>query len=182
MRKGWTACLAAACSGWLFLAAAAARAESVYRCHGTDDQVAYQDRPCAGAQRQTRIELAAVPPAAPSPDYGVSVPVRAKGSTRGSRAAAGGAGRRMPGSYECRATNGEVFYRHSACPKSITVSGHGGGGRGGGGASVAVTATPLTRADACRRLAAAGSIGRSGRDRDERVTTYERNAGRDPCR
>jgi len=34
----------------------------------------------------------------------------------------------------------------------------------------------------CRRLARAGSIGRAGHERDEIVSTYDRNLGRDPCR
>lgn len=182
MRIGWTASLVAACGVWWSLAAVPARAESIYRCRGADGPVVYQDRPCAGAQRQSRIELAAAPPVAASPDYGVAAPARAKGATRDRGAVAHRGGRQTPGSYECRAANGEVFYRHSSCPKSIAPPQRGGGRRGGEPSSVAVSAAPLTRAEACRRLAAAGSIGRSGRDRDERVTTYERNAGRDPCR
>jgi hypothetical protein len=47
---------------------------------------------------------------------------------------------------------------------------------------VSVTAIALPRDEACRRMAAAGSIGRAGREHDERVSTYDRNAGRDPCR
>jgi hypothetical protein len=169
--------LAAVLSGWL-LAAASAPAATVYRCRGTDGHVAYQDRPCADVRRQTRIE----PPPAASPDYGVTAAARPKAPPRGSRATGRARLREQPSSYECRAANGEVFYRHSACPKSIPAANGGGRRRGGETAAAAVTAVPLTRAEACRRLAAAGSIGRSGRDRDERVSTYERNAGRDPCR
>lgn len=165
--------------GGLLLAAAAAKAESVYRCRDASGSIAYQDGPCADAQRQIRVELIPAPPAAPSPDYGVAHPTP---PTRASRASRRGRPGAEPSSYECRAANGEVFYRHSACPRSIPASDPGGRRRSGEASSAAVTATPLTRREACRRLAAAGSIGRSGRDRDERVTTYERNAGRDPCR
>lgn len=168
--------------GWLLLAAASAQAGSVYRCRGTDGRVAYQDRPCTGAQQQTRIELATPPAPAASPDYGVTAAARPKSSSRGLRASGRAGARGESSSYECRGANGEVFYRHWACPKSIPAPGAGGRRRSGEASSVAVTAAPLTRAEACRRLAAAGSIGRRGRDRDERVTTYERNAGRDPCR
>ena len=44
------------------------------------------------------------------------------------------------------------------------------------------TSAPLPRGEACRRMAAAGSIGRAGHARDESVSTYDRNLGRDPCR
>jgi hypothetical protein len=89
-----------------------------------------------------------------------------------------------PVSYECRADNGEVFYRHGACPRTIATAGAASrhGARAGEARTAAVTAVPLPRGEACRRIAAAGSIGRAGRARDERVSTYERNAGRDPCR
>lgn len=160
------------------LAAAAAHAESVYRCRGADGALAYQDRPCAKAQGQTQVELAPVPPSAPSPDYGAPA-ARTRTSADGRRAASPRRAASAPSSFECRATNGEVFYRHSACPKSIATRGEGGRRRGGGANLVPVSATPLTRSEACKRI---GGAGRSGRERDERVSTYERNAGRDPCR
>jgi len=165
----------------LLVASTGAHAESVYKCRDADGQVAYQDRPCAGTQRETRIEIA-VPPPSPPPDYGLPVKppaIARRGSTR-----AGAHGREAL-SYECRADNGEVFYQHTACPKSISAARSGGSGRGArasGTEKVGVSAIALPRADVCRRLAAAGSIGRAGRDRDARVSTYERNAGRDPCR
>ena len=88
-------------------------------------------------------------------------------------------------SYECRAANGEVFYRHGSCPHQITADGAGTASRkrsGGGSSSVSVTAEALPRGEVCRRMAAAGSIGRAGHERDENVSTYDRNLGRDPCR
>lgn len=159
--------------GLLYGVAPCARAASAYRCHGPDGVVAYQDRPCEAAQRETRVELAPEPPPAPSPDYGVAPARRAAVKHAPSRSPA----RRQAPSHECRSDDGEVFYRHGACPKSIRA-----GKAGGAAAGVAVSAVELSRAEACRRIAAAGSVGRRGRDRDERVSTYERNAGRDPCR
>lgn len=168
---------------WLILSAVgSAQAAPVYKCLGADGNVAYQDRPCAATQRQASVELAPAPPPAPSPDYGVAVPAgAARGVSRGvSRAA-----RAEPQSYECRAANGEVFYRHSACPKSIAgtrLESAANRRQRGGPESIPVSAVPLSRGEACKRLASAGSIGRRGRERDERVSTYERNQGRDACR
>jgi hypothetical protein len=45
-----------------------------------------------------------------------------------------------------------------------------------------VRSQALPRGEVCRRIAAAGSIGRAGHARDESVSTYDRNLGRDPCR
>jgi hypothetical protein len=172
----------------MFAATAGVHAESVYKCRDAEGHIAYQDRACSGAQNETRIELATPSRNSSSPDYGVAESRRAA-RTGASR----GAGRRTGSveamSYECRADNGEVFYRHSGCPKSIPAhrdrasdGSHARGKAERGASSSAVSAIPLTRADACKRMAAAGSIGRSGRARDESVSTYDRNAGRDPCR
>jgi hypothetical protein len=75
-----------------------------------------------------------------------------------------------------------VFYRQAACPKPIPASRAVAGQRKGGAKPVNVSATPLTRAEACHRLARAGSIGRNGHEHDETVSTYDKHAGRDPCR
>src|SRR5262249_37803960 len=90
------------------------RAASVYKC--TDgDGVAYQSQPCAERQQASLIELAPAPAFSPSPQYAVErtssePPARA---TRGSRRET------EPMSYECRASDGQVFYRHAACPHSV---------------------------------------------------------------
>ncbi len=160
----------------------AAHAESVYKCRDAEGRVAYQDHACATTQRETLIEIAPAPPPSPAPDYGVSAKSPA-GARRGSSHVGARGSEAL--SYECRADNGEVFYQHTACPKSISTAragGHGRASRGSGTEKVGVSAIALPRADVCRRLAAAGSIGRAGRERDARVSTYERNAGRDPCR
>jgi hypothetical protein len=90
-------------------------------------------------------------------------------------------------SYECRAANGELFYRHGACPKQITAKSKSSGGnarkRGASDTQTyAVSAQPLARGEVCRQMARAGSIGRAGHERDESVSTYDKNLGRDPCR
>jgi hypothetical protein len=164
----------------------AARAESVYKCRSADGAIAFQDQPCPGGQAESRVEILPPPPPAPSPDYGRAaredhrVALHARGAPRG-----GGRDRREPVSYECRAADGEVFYRHGACPKQIAAKDSAAGSRarsGKGAQSFTVSAQPLERSEACRRMASAGSIGRAGRERDETVSTYDRNLGRDPCR
>jgi hypothetical protein len=90
-------------------------------------------------------------------------------------------------SYECRAGNGELFYRHGACPKQITAKPKTSGGSArkrdaSDAQTYAVTAQPLARGEVCRQMARAGSIGRAGHERDDSVPTYDKNLGRDPCR
>jgi hypothetical protein len=160
-----------------------AQASSIHRCRDAEGHVAFQDFACAEMQEEERVEIAAAPPPAPSPVYGhpphEHAPERARRVAGRSRPAAS----RAPVSYECRAGDGEVFYRHSPCPKSIRIRTAASGGRGQRAErteSVPVAGTPLSRSEACRRLAA--SAARSGRERDDQVSTYEHNIGRDPCR
>lgn len=163
-----------------------ARAASVYKCVGTDGSIAYQGLPCAQPQQTRVIELDAAPAYQASPRYAVERPLEQ---------ARGAAPRRQarylrsdePSSYECRAADGQVFYRHGACPHSIaaervtTASSRRGGTRASAG-TVAVSSRRVSRDEACAQIHAAGAIGRAGREHDEDVSTYERNLGRDPCR
>lgn len=182
--------LCAALALLLMLAAAhCANAESVYKCRDARGHVAYQDHVCANAQQETQIEIAKAPPSAHSPEYGVASPARPISKTdamhASSRRGRGRGNVHEVMSYECRASNGDVFYRHSGCPKSIkalNIARASGRGKPQGAASVSVSATTLSRSEACRRLAAGGAIGRAGHEHDEQVSTYDRNAGHDPCR
>lgn len=168
--------------------ARAAHAESVYRCRGADGAVAFQDRPCASSEAESRVDIAPAPPPSASPDYGLSREgdehPRAERKPRAPASARSRSGvAREPVSYECRAANGEVFYRHGACPHQITAAGGADSHKRARGApSVAVSATPLPRSEACRRMASAGSIGRAGHEHDDSISAYDRNLGRDPCR
>lgn len=167
----------------LGVSARAAHAESVYKCRNADGTIAYQDHACAAGAAGSQLEIAAPPPAAPSPDYGRDTHDvrRSAHAARATHTAT--RERREAVSYECRAANGELFYRHGACPGRITAdAGSGKRGRGGASATYAVTSEALPRDEVCRRIAAAGSIGRAGHARDESVSTYDRNLGRDPCR
>jgi hypothetical protein len=168
-------------------------AESVYKCRDARGAIAYQDHACSEGARQTQIEVANT---TPSPPVASTTVASERGEARSDRSSSshrerstgssrGGHSRdHEPVSYECRAANGEVFYRHSSCPKSIGTQdiarGPARGKRSPGGGRADVSAVPLSRSEACRRLAASG--GRAGHDRDDQVSTYERNAGRDPCR
>jgi hypothetical protein len=173
--------------------ATAAHAESVYKCRDAAGHVAYQDRACANPAQETRIEIAPAPPPAASPDYAVASDARSAQRHAGVQYAVTRRGHEGAVSYECRTEDGEVFYKHSGCPKSIPAAaahergrhGAAAGGvsaRGSAMRSTAVSARPLARSEACKRLIGAGSIGRAGHEHDDVVSTYDRNAGRDPCR
>jgi hypothetical protein len=172
------------------LSCAAPHAESVFKCRGADGLVAFQDHPCTKTQAESQVEIEPPPPAAPSPDYGrgsrEARSMRARGSAQVMRQRSARTGVEVV-SYECRAANGELFYRHGACPKQITAKPKTSGGvarkRGASDAQAyAVAAQPLSRSEVCRQMARAGSIGRAGHERDESVSTYDKNLGRDPCR
>jgi len=162
-----------------------ANAESVYKCVGADGAVAYQDHACAGRQAESHVQIAPPPPPSASPDYGPASRESAPAYPHASASTHAVRERREIVSYECRAANGEVFYRHGSCPRQIMADGAGTTSRkrsGSGSSSVSVTAEALPRGEVCRRMASAGSIGRAGHERDENVSTYDRNLGRDPCR
>lgn len=170
---------------------ATAHADAVYKCRDARGQIAYQDHACADPAQETRIEIAPAPPPAASPDYAIEAVMRPSRRQAGMRNAKTRRDHIDAVSYECRAANGEVFYKHSGCPKSITVATanerHGAKGRksaarGPATHPVAVSARPLARSEACKRMASGGSVGRAGREHDDAVSTYDRNAGRDPCR
>ena len=168
----------------LLFPGAGVRAAPVYKCIGDAGAVAYQDQPCAGAQIERVIEIAPAPAYAKSPEYAFdkTAPRRASTARAGRRAA-------QPTSFECRAADGQVFYRHGGCPHSVAADAHAArasprrsGKAGASASSVSVSAHPIGRDEACRRIHAAGSIGRAGHEHDDDVTTYERNLGHDPCR
>lgn len=153
----------------LLVLAVPAHAEA-FRCEGRDG-LRFQDRPCADGERQSVRALPAPPPAADTAAVAPARPMpRHPGPARND-------GRRpVARSWECRAQTGEVFYRHGRCPARLPAD----RSRGERGAGTAVQALELERGEACRRMMR--SPARRGRHLDERVSTYERNAGRDPCR
>lgn len=187
----------------LWLAAGCAHAASVYRCIDARDTVAYQDTPCAETARQKKIDVQPLPIIGDPAEVAVRV-VRTQATPN--RRASGGdrrprtthsARRRADAkpemSWECHATNGEVFYRHARCPSSVPGDGVARAGyaekmsrsrtrgRHDAWSRVPVHGTKITRAEACRRIHAAGAAGRDGHARDETVSTYDRLMGRGPC-
>lgn len=171
--------------------ATSAHAESVYKCRDVRGQIAYQDHACADPARQTLIELAPAPVAAPAQDgERTASPRTVQRNLARSSGGRTNARSSQTLSYECRSADGVVFYKHSRCPKTITVaapsdrrgSGRKGSARASAARSSAVSERPLPRAEMCKRMASGGSIGRSGREHDDAVSTYDRNVGRDPCR
>ena len=176
------------------------RAGTIYKCVAAGAAVTYQDKPCAAHARQAVMSLRQQPliddqaPAAPP------VPRSARASSRKSRTPvrARGAHRKRAAhatSWECRAADGEVFYRHSRCPHSVPGDGvmRSGGTylirRGSGRRSsarsawspVSVHAHKVSRALACSRINAVAAVERDGSARDEHASAYEHDLGRDPC-
>jgi len=158
------------------------RAATVYKCTDDGGGVAYQSLPCSAQQSEAVVPIAAAPAYARSPEYAIE-------HTTQPRVRAAYAARHEPQemSFECRAADGQVFYRHASCPHSIACDASTMGSashrtsRGSGG-SVPVSSSRIPRDEACRQIHAAGSIGRAGHQHDENVSTYEHNLGRDPCR
>lgn len=193
MRPGLT------CMLLLWCVATGANAASVYKCTGAHGQLAYQDMPCAGHARQHNIDLE------PQPLIGAPGEATAREAAREHRhmharsharhtsIATGRRKTKRPMSWECRAADGEVFYRHTRCPGSVpgdgtvrndyvkntkssrTRSRQGAWGR------VPVHGKKISRTEACRRIHSAGAAGRDGHARDETVSTYDHLMGRDPC-
>jgi hypothetical protein len=166
---------------------AGVRAESVYKCTDARGVIAFQAQPCPPQQNETQVDILPAPPHASSPDYGVAdrkQPQRVH-NERGGRHQAE---RTSQMSYECRVSDGEVFYRHSSCPHSVAADAASSGkNRGRSGSQspsqkLTVSARAVPREEACAQLHRAGAIGRAGHAHDEDVSTYDRNLGRDPCR
>ena len=171
----WIALLA------LMFVAAGVRAESVYKCAGSD-VIAYQSKPCADMSRATVIDIAPSPAFAPSPIYEISKPHKETASSTKRNMHA----ERKPvkDAFECRGSDGTVFYRLGHCPRSVggDANGRRGSARSGAAKSVSVSGHPISRDEACAQMRRAGAIGRKGHEFDENISTYDRNIGNDPCK
>lgn len=186
--------LRAICVLVLWGLASGAHAASVYKCVDAQDHLAFRDTPCAAHARQTKLAITGLPlidHGAPrfAPERRASRPTP---RSRRRRAASVHAHQR-PTSWECRAADGEVFYRHSHCPGSVPGDGvvrsryaekmssthtrrrHNAWSR------VRVHGVKIPRAEACRRIHSAGAAVRDGHQRDDTVSTYDHLMGRDPC-
>lgn len=196
------------CGAVLWLFTAGAYAAPIYKCVDARSAVAFQDMPCAPHARQQQVAAASQPLIDAAAPRSTGDPAATAASTRrtGARSSRARALPRAKGtskksgaamSWECRGANGEVFYRHTACPATVAgdgvvrerYAGRGSGTRAqartrtdrGAWGPVPVHGTKVTRAEACRRMGAASTAGRDGHLRDARVSTYDRLMGRDPC-
>lgn len=192
------------CALLLLLIAGEANAGAIYKCMDAGGGVAFQATACDAGATQTTVQVRGQPlidadaPAWPA--------ARSAGASK-SRKLSGGSRRRgrvhraslrkqaaQATSWECRAADGEVFYRHSRCPHSVPGDGvmrsggayairHGKGKRGGRDAwsPLSVHARKVPRSEACRRINAVAAVERDGSARDERASVYEHDLGRDPC-
>ena len=178
-----------------WVAVASAHAASVYRCVDAHHRIAFQDAPCAAQTRQRKVDLQPQPLiGAPGEHAARMATAMHPRDTARSRKKPRQAARAKPAmSWECRAADGEVFYRHTRCPGSVPGDGTVRSGyaekrsssrtrnRQGAWGRVPVHGKKITRAEACRRIHSAGAAGRDGHARDETVSTYDHLMGRDPC-
>jgi hypothetical protein len=126
---------------------------------------------------QSEVEIDPAPAHATAPLYAVGTHAQ-RANYRESRSPSRTA---HATAYECRASDGRVFYRLGACPRSLATEGGAGRGKSRGGNSVSVSGHAIARDEACAQMRRAGSIGRGGHEFDEQVSTYDKNLGRDPC-
>lgn len=199
-RRAWLAYAIAAALLWAWMGAT--HAASIYKCVDAQGHLAYQDTPCAARARQHELDVQPLPTIGDPSEVAASKralsryartssrkPRTVRGSHPSSRTARGKTGM----SWECRAADGEVFYRHTRCPSSIpgdgtvraayadTQSRKNTRGRHNAWGRVRVHGEKVPRAEACRRIHSAGAAVRDGHLRDETVSTYDHLMGRDPC-
>lgn len=176
--------------------ACTASAASIYQCTNGSHAATFGDTPCPTTTHQTKREVSGQPlidPAAPR-----RTPVVASSNSRSTAQARRTHARRMrkrqqPMSWECRAADGEVFYRHARCPSSVPGdgvvrgdyaapfnSGHSRHRRTAWN-RIPVHGVKVPRSEACQRIESAGASGRDGHLRDANVSTYDHLMGRDPC-
>lgn len=190
------------CAALLLLVAAGAHAASVYRCVDVHNHLAYQDTPCGAHARQSKIDVQPLTTIGDPAEVALHRRMRAardrtaKRDAHRAHAAHGLRSRRRAKpamSWQCRAADGEVFYRHARCPSSIRgdgvvrsryaeeMSAEHSRSRHNAWSRVHVHGVRIPRAEACRRIHSAGAAGRDGHLRDARVSTYDHLMGRDPC-
>ncbi len=168
------------------LAAGVKAAAPVYRCDDARGAVTFQDKPCSAREIEQAVAVDPAPAYAPSPTYALAAPTR---EARPVRARFSHSRESNAQSWECRAADGQVFYRHNGCPRTIASdtsaslrgSHHGKGGASSSGKAVSVRGVRIPREQACAQMRRAGALGRSGHAHDEDVSTYDKNLGRDLC-
>ena len=153
-----------------------ANAADVYKCQ-VDGRTTYQDKPCAGAEvvpirndRPTHglyLPKYEAPVAAPAPAVRVVITQP----------------QARPQSFRCITSTGEVFYRHDGCPPALQSTQrvtYLNGRSEDVPIYQPVQSVAIDRGEACNAMEA-HDFRRKGRDRDQRTSTYDKNAGRDVC-
>lgn len=179
---------------WILVAAglatsAVACAQTVYKCVDSQNRIAFQQTPCEAGQRESEVAIKPSPPPPPQPP---SRPAPSRESVLAAREYMANLAREaepapvqsapVVQSYQCTTVAGEVFYTHSPCPEVVRDGNTGNYGHTGAGVNwhySSVTGKPIPRALACRAMRSAGDIARR---LDEKISTYDKNLGRDPCR
>ena len=173
------------------LYAASTVAGDVYKCVGSDGSLSYQARPCGQGQAESTVTIRNAPPppvAVPAqPELSAESRDRALDYMNRLRSSAPPAAppkaRPAPPvkSYKCTADNGFVFYQHDACPSTIDI-GKGLATDGFGRPMRYVTnvkGEEITRAEACVQIYKVTASSRDGSHLDQRVSSYDKNLGRD---
>ena len=185
----------------LWTCMASAHAASIYRCVDARGHLAFQDIQCAVHAQQRKIDVLPLPTIGDPAE--VAAAERRTDAAHDRHSANDMRKRRAPSrrsrvkpamSWECRAADGEVFYRHTRCPSSIPGDGvvrtdyaeqqarqTTRGRRHNAWSRVRVHGVEVPRAEACRRIHSAGAAVRDGHLRDANVSTYDHLMGRDPC-
>lgn len=199
----YAGCLGRCAGPLLLLIAGGVHAGAIYKCVDASGQVAFQANACPAQARQTALDIREQPLIDTDAPAAEPMPVQhERGALRRERArhyphgaSVRARARKEPTSWECRAGDGEVFYRHARCPHSVAGDGVMrsagvyvvGGGKGKGRARhnawspLTVHARKVPRGEACKQINAVAAVERDGSARDERVSAYEHNVGRDPC-
>lgn len=150
----------------------------VHRCVGSDGVPRYQDQPCRDDDDDQRLELDN-PPATLAP---VAAEPRVAAEPQTTVQAAPLAVAPEPMSWRCEVENGEVYYRHDACP-SFLVEPIGlrnrAGAAWGGMQYLRVWAVEVPRRAACDEIR---DRFRFGAERDQVASPYDKLSGKDLCR
>ncbi|MGH8145142.1 MAG: DUF4124 domain-containing protein [Rhodanobacteraceae bacterium] len=175
-----------------------AHAASIYKCVGANGGITFRDTACTAHARQTKLDVAGQPlidPSAPPQTAPTRSQRHSTAHSHRTRAKHHPHSRqhKSPMSWECRAADGEVFYRHKRCPSSVrgdgvvrsayaeTFIGRHSRRHHTAWDRVPVHGKKIPREEACHRIHTAGAAGRDGHLRDAKVSTYDHLMGRDPC-
>lgn len=171
------------------LSAASTVAGDIYKCVGSDGSLSYQARPCGQGQAESTVTIRNAPP--PPPVVAPAQPEppavsREQGLDFMSRPRSSASPAAPPNdppakSYKCTAGNGFVFYRHDDCPSTIDI-GKASTSDGYGRPIRYVTnvvGEEITRAEACAQIYKVTASSRDGSHLDQRVSSYDKNLGRD---